>query len=123
MSNAYSENIAWQICEARRDSGQTVVYESEDYKVRTKPVAGAECGVQGLPKEIKDNLDVYIAALDPRVFRFSPDEFAPTTDVPVPCEQKLLVWYSLTYLITRVTFDDAGDDTNAIDCYCLRKIW
>jgi hypothetical protein len=123
MSNAYSANIAWQLAEGRRNFGATVTYKGSDYKVTTETISGAPAGESGLSLLVKDGLKQYSASLDPRLFRFSPDEFAPVTEVDCPKEKDIIIWHFLMYEITSVTFDDMSGDTHGINCYALRKIY
>ena len=67
-------------------------------------------------------LGPFIASIDPRVFNFDPLDFQPNTEVLAPTLGDEIQWMDLRYLLTRVTYDNVGDDTIAILCYGYRRI-
>jgi hypothetical protein len=122
MPSAYSENVNWQLEAVRDRNGSPVIFNDVEYRVTTESVSGANVGIQGLPMAQKMTLTVFIASADPRVFRFSPSQFVPVTDVLPPMEGDELHWHNLVYRVTRITYDDYNDDTHAIMVYAYRKV-
>lgn len=123
MANQYSQKIAWQLKRGRDLDGVRITFNDTDYRATTETTSGANCGMQGLSSDIKNDLLQYEASLDPRIFVLSPQDFDPITDVLCPQEGDSIIWHSLEYLVTRLTFDDLNDDTIGIQLYCLRKIF
>ena len=120
---SFGEHLAWQLEAFRERAGETVTFNGNDYTAFHESTSGAVCGVAGLPTAIRQNLEVYIASLDPSIFVFSPQDFMPVTDVLAPVQGDTLIWHSMTYLVTFVSFSDMTGDTLSILVYCLRLIW
>jgi hypothetical protein len=101
-------------------TGQTVTFNGVDYTlINTEQVSGALAGEQGVPRL---GLGVDIASTAPRLFVFSPFDFAPYTDVAPPQNGNFLVWCGWNYRVTNPDLSNMSTDTLGILIYALRAI-
>ncbi len=115
-----SEAIAANFKRLRDRYGEDVLFNGNTYRCRTSMTSGANAGQQSVSRE---TFGIFIASSAPRVFDFSPEDFAPTTEVPPPQEGNELQRNGLIYVITAVDYVNIDTDTVAIYCETLRKIW
>lgn len=101
-------------------AGEWVLFHGKPYRCRTVEVAGAKAGEQAVSHLV---YGVFLASVAPRLFEFNAMDFQPNTSVTPPIEGDELVRNGLIYVCTSVDYVNIDDDTVAIQCYCLRKIW
>ena len=103
----------------RRKAGNPVTFNGETYWVYTKEVASSKAGSQALETA---KYGVFIATAAPRLFDFSPLDFAPYTDVDPPIDGDTLQWMAWEYLLTHPDAVNVGNNTQAVFCYGYRLI-
>lgn len=108
------QDTAWRLHQLRGDRGTPVYFNGVKYFVTTEEKAGVTSGTQFIP----NTTGPFEANLDPRVFRFSPDQFIPTTDINPPVMGDTISWHSRDYVVSHVSADDTHEDTHAIAVYC-----
>jgi hypothetical protein len=108
-----------QLKRARNRTGVDVRYNGKTYRATTSVVAGAITGAQTLSIE---TFGPFVASADSREFQFSPQDFAPWTDVLAPQEGQILEYNGLRYLVTALVFEALRDDTTAVICRAFRHI-
>lgn len=114
-----SANLARQLYRFRQETGVPITFRGKTFRVRTEEVSGAKAGAQAVPQK---TLGIYLAAAAPRMFYFSPQDFAPTTDEPLPQERETVIYSGLEYVLTHPDADAVGDDTVGLPMYGLRNI-
>jgi hypothetical protein len=118
--SALSEATILALEQGRAIAGEDVVMNGATYRVRTVEVSGAKAGEQALPHT---TYGIYVASAAPRLFDFSPRSFVPYTAVPPPTEGTEVTRNNLVYVFASVDYENIDNDTVAIYCYGLRKIW
>lgn len=114
------ENYAWQLADFRARVGPVVTFNGATYACTTGPVAGAQVGIEVLPRQA---FGAFSADFDPRVFRLNPQDFSPTTAISPPTPGAELTFQGLVYRITRVVPDVlTQDDQHALNCFGFHEI-
>lgn len=103
----------------RRRLGAEVTFRTNTFKASSTKASSSDAGTRSLPD---DKFGVFFASTDPRVFSFSPTDFAPYTAEATPANEEQLTWHGSQYLITHVAFEDIGPDTHSILVYAYRLL-
>lgn len=115
-----SEKIAAIKQRHRQRYGEDIILRGVVYRCRTVEATGAKAGETAIPRGV---YGIYIAASVPRLFDFSPADFAPTTNILPPIEGEEVTRNALIYVLATVDYENVDTDTVSIYCYGLRKIW
>lgn len=103
----------------RERNGTAVLFNGATYYVYAKKSTMSDTGASDLKADV---FGVFLAAAAPRVFNFSPLDFAPFTVVEPPQEGAVVVWMGWNYLITKPDVSNLGDSTVDLLMYGFRMI-